>query len=194
MIMRKSLFGAFVGAIFAISGSVASAQDQTATTQATQPQTADGIVSALIPKKPTGGVRSFGRTGTRGISITGDLPAEDDFPSIDLTINFEFDSDQLTNDGWITMQALGRALQDPRLDGMDFRIAGHTDGRGEAGYNEDLSMRRAEAVVNHLTLYYSINPQRLFPIGYGESQLVDPANPDAAINRRVEIINLSPLS
>ncbi|MEM8665562.1 MAG: OmpA family protein, partial [Pseudomonadota bacterium] len=139
-------------------------------------------------------VRSFAPGQTRGISISGNLPPQDALPRIDLTINFEFDSDKLTNDGWIAMQALGKAMQDPRLAGMDFRIAGHTDGRGEAGYNRDLSMRRARTVVRHLTRYYSIAPERLFPEGYGESQLVYPDDPANPINRRVEIINLTPLS
>ncbi|MEO1105471.1 MAG: OmpA family protein [Pseudomonadota bacterium] len=178
--IRKMAAAAMIAGSLAFTGGNAAAQ------------TAESIVNALTPKKPEA-VRSFSGGQARGISITGDLPREEELPRIDLTINFEFDSDKLTNDGWIAMQALGEALKDPRLAGMEFRIAGHTDGRGEAGYNQDLSMRRALTVTRHLTQYYSIAPERLYPAGYGESQLMRPDDPAHPNNRRVEIINLSPM-
>jgi outer membrane protein OmpA-like peptidoglycan-associated protein len=45
---------------------------------------------------------------------------------------------------------LGRALSDPRLAGNTFLIAGHSDGRGSADCNVDLSQKRAEAVRLYL--------------------------------------------
>ena len=166
-------------------------------------QSAEQIVEALMPPPapaaaPAPGLlkRSFvprGREVSRGIAVTGKLaPAPP--PSINLTINFEFDSARLTNDGWIALQALGAALKDQRLAGMRFRIAGHTDGRGNAAYNQALSERRAITVASHLAQYYSIPPALLVPVGFGESQLIDPYNPARDINRRVEITNLTPTS
>lgn len=67
-------------------------------------------------------------------------------------------------------------------------IAGHTDNRGEARYNQFLSQRRAEAVANRLTQVLGVNPDRVRATGYGEEQPVatnDTAEGRAA-NRRVE--------
>lgn len=67
-------------------------------------------------------------------------------------------------------------------------IAGHSDSRGEAGYNQFLSQRRAEAVAARLTGPLGIDPDRVSAVGYGEAQPVasnDTAQGRAA-NRRVE--------
>ena len=67
-------------------------------------------------------------------------------------------------------------------------IAGHTDNRGEARYNQFLSQRRAEAVANRLTQVLGVNPDRVRATGYGEEQPIatnDTAEGRAA-NRRVE--------
>ncbi len=48
----------------------------------------------------------------------------------------------------------------------------HTDSRGSDRYNLNLSQERAESVVNYL-ISQKINPNRLVPKGYGESNLVN---------------------
>jgi outer membrane protein OmpA-like peptidoglycan-associated protein len=156
--------------------------------------TASAIVEALLPEKAGPVTRSMAKAVTRGINIEGALPPELDLPSISLTINFEFDSARLTNDGMLTLRTLGEALADKRLAGMQFQIAGHTDDVGTPEYNQDLSERRAKAVVTHLVSFYGIAADRLKPVGYGKTRLVDPKDPKNAANRRVEIINLAPLS
>jgi len=165
---------------------------------AAQTVTSEEIIRALLPNGGGAKVRSFRKQEAhplRGISIEGQLPPEaQDLPRINLTVNFEFDSASLTNDGILTLQALGDALKDPRLKNMRFQIAGHTDLRGTAAYNLDLSNRRAFIVAEFLSAFYSIPRERLVPVGYGESRPVDPANPESGRNRRVEIINVQPLS
>lgn len=159
--------------------------------------TSEDIIKALVPQQPGGTVRSFRKKEPhpyRGISIEGELPPEVELPRINLTVNFEFDSASLTNDGILTLQALGQALQDPRLRNMRFQIAGHTDQRGTAYYNQLLSQRRALTVAEFLAAFYSIPRDRLYPVGYGERRPIDPYNPASGLNRRVEIINVQPLS
>lgn len=63
-------------------------------------------------------------------------------------------------------------------------VAGHTDTTGSEQYNQQLSVRRADAVKNAL-IQQGINPDRIVAIGYGESQ---PISSDNAMNRRVEIV------
>lgn len=71
------------------------------------------------------------------------------------------------------------------------QIVGHTDNVGSAAYNEDLSLRRANAVANVLA-GQGVLVSRISTIGLGESRPVD-TNLTAegrAQNRRVEIIIL----
>ena len=67
------------------------------------------------------------------------------------------------------------------------RVEGHTDNRGDANYNLDLSQRRAEAVVKYLT-GKGVARERLEPKGFGPAQpIADNATKDGrAKNRRVE--------
>ncbi|MEM8811225.1 MAG: OmpA family protein [Pseudomonadota bacterium] len=163
---------------------------------------AETIVRSLMPEQRAPKDRSWNADKTtrsyddvlRGINIKGALPEDVDLPKVDLSIPFEFDSDRLTNDGVQSLGVLGQALRDPRLQRMRFQIAGHTDGRGSVGYNQNLSERRARTVVDHLVVYHRVDPSRLIPIGYGETRLLNRAVPSAAVNRRVEIINVAPNS
>jgi outer membrane protein OmpA-like peptidoglycan-associated protein len=68
-------------------------------------------------------------------------------------------------------------------------IEGHTDERGKANINQDLSDRRAAAVRTYLT-GKGIAPDRLRSVGYGESRPVAPGHDEAAWNqnRRVEFM------
>jgi outer membrane protein OmpA-like peptidoglycan-associated protein len=52
---------------------------------------------------------------------------------------------------------------------VTIELSAHTDCRGSAEYNERLSQRRAESVVNYL-IEHGIAADRLTPKGYGESK------------------------
>ena len=123
----------------------------------------------------------------RGIAIPDAKPEEP--PSMNLSINFEFDSAALTSDGKVLVGNLGRALKDPRLAGQKFIIEGHTDGKGNDAYNKALSERRAEAVKKELIAQYGADASRVEVIGYGKSQLLDKANSESWVNRRVKVVN-----
>lgn len=68
-------------------------------------------------------------------------------------------------------------------------IVGHTDNTGTADYNQDLSVRRAEAVKAYINAD-GIDPARLSVSGKGETEpIADNSTPDGrAKNRRVEIV------
>lgn len=108
--------------------------------------------------------------------------------SVDLSVTFGFDSAELTPQGATVLSALGTALQDPALAGAKLRVAGHTDAKGSDGYNETLSLRRAEAARRFLVEQGGVDPARLSAIGFGRRQLYDAANPGAAANRWVQVI------
>ena len=103
----------------------------------------DDIVKGLKPAQ--GLTRSL---RTRAIEIIPGKEAEvidqnKDLPKINLTIEFEYDSDRPTRAGERQLATLSEALKDPNLSGFRFLLAGHTDARGPADYNQRLSERRA---------------------------------------------------
>jgi len=112
-------------------------------------------------------------------------------PSIDLEVNFEYNSDAIGPKATQQVTALGQALSSPELKGGTFIVAGHTDGKGGDAYNQGLSERRADAVKRFLLEKYGIEVSSLVTVGYGKTQLKNPSDPLAADNRRVQVINTS---
>jgi outer membrane protein OmpA-like peptidoglycan-associated protein len=70
-------------------------------------------------------------------------------------------------------------------------VGGHTDAKGSDPYNQSLSERRAETVKKFLTENYKIPAENLVSTGYGKGDLKNKADPFAAENRRVQIINMA---
>ncbi len=148
----------------------------------------EGIVDALLPIRPEKAGPLGATRSLRGLTI--ETPELMGPPSIDISIGFAYDSAELDADGLITVKRLGIALSDPRLSSFRFLIAGHTDATGATEYNQILSERRAAAIRDVLVLLFEVPADRLQIAGYGEQRLVDPARPDDAINRRVQIVNI----
>jgi outer membrane protein OmpA-like peptidoglycan-associated protein len=111
-------------------------------------------------------------------------------PNIDLEIQFDFNSAAISPTSMASVEALGKALSDPGLKGSTFVVAGHTDAVGNDAFNQDLSERRADAIKRYLVDHYGISGGDLVTVGYGESRLKDSDHPDAAVNRRVQVVNM----
>jgi outer membrane protein OmpA-like peptidoglycan-associated protein len=111
-------------------------------------------------------------------------------PKIDLEIQFDYDSAEITKTSMPSVQALGKALSDAKLKGSTFVVAGHTDAIGSEGYNQDLSERRADTIKRYLAEKYGINYTDLVTVGYGESKPKDAKAPADPINRRVQVVNM----
>jgi outer membrane protein OmpA-like peptidoglycan-associated protein len=113
-----------------------------------------------------------------------------DKPKIDLEINFDYNSADISAKSLPSVQALGRALTNPDLKGSTFIVAGHTDAAGGEAYNQDLSERRADSIKKYLVEKFSIASSDLVTVGYGKTKLKDPSNPLADVNRRVQVANM----
>ena len=111
-------------------------------------------------------------------------------PNIDLEINFDYNSADISNKSMPSVQALGKALTNPDLKGSTFVVAGYTDAAGGEAYNQDLSERRADAIKRYLTDKFGIAGSDLVTVGYGKTKLKDPSHPMAEANRRVQVVNL----
>lgn len=112
-------------------------------------------------------------------------------PTVDLEINFEYDSAAVSPKAEPQLHSLGKALTSAELAGSVFMLGGHTDAKGSDAYNQGLSERRAETVKKFLMETYKIPAENLVSAGYGETDLKNKADPSAAENRRVQVINMA---
>ncbi len=82
-------------------------------------------------------------------------------------IYYDFDRWEIREDAKPTLNRLAKALQlNPNIR---IRLNSHTDCRGSARYNQELSEKRARAAVDYL-ISLGIDPDRLEAKGFGESQ------------------------
>ena len=110
--------------------------------------------------------------------------------SILRNIYFDFDRFTLKSESFEELNKLeGLLAGSPN---MRIEIAGHTDFVGSDNYNNTLSIKRANAVINFL-INKGIDPRRLEPKGYGKSRPIasnDDEEDGRELNRRVEFIIL----
>ena len=111
-------------------------------------------------------------------------------PKIDLNIQFDYNSAEISKASLASVQELGKALSNPSLKGSTFVVAGHTDAIGGEAYNQDLSERRADTIKRYLSDRYGINGTDLITVGYGKTKPIDPNAPMNPINRRVQVVNM----
>jgi outer membrane protein OmpA-like peptidoglycan-associated protein len=121
-----------------------------------------------------------------------DAAKEGRLPSADIEVYFDFDQVEVTQAAQRTLRPLGEALNDAKLADYRFLLAGHTDAKGDEAYNQALSERRAAAIKDFLVRTLGIAPERLATYGRGKSQPKNAADPFAAENRRVQVINVGP--
>ena len=138
-------------------------------------------------------IQSLRNRPTRSLSVTEReeiATIVKDKPKIDLEINFDYNSANISSRSLPSVQALGRALSNPELKGSTFIVAGHTDAVGGDSYNQDLSERRADSIKRYLVDKFGIAGSDLVTVGYGKTKLKDPANPFSEVNRRVQVVNM----
>jgi outer membrane protein OmpA-like peptidoglycan-associated protein len=106
-------------------------------------------------------------------------------------IYFDRDKSDIKPSSHATLKVVGELLE--KYPDMAFRIEGHTDSRGEPGYNMQLSEKRAKAVKDYLIESFSVATNRLQTIGHGEEKPLNSNSSEAelALNRRVEIVRMT---
>lgn len=101
-------------------------------------------------------------------------------------VHFDYDSSDLSNDDYQTLQAHAQFL----MANANSRLAltGHTDERGTREYNMALGERRAKAVQSYLVTN-GVYAGQLEAVSYGKEMPINPGHNEAAWkeNRRVEL-------
>ena len=85
--------------------------------------------------------------------------------SILRNIYFDFDKATFKTESYAELNKLETMMV--QNAGMVVEIAGHTDAIGTKDYNQQLSLRRAQAVKDYLTKK-GIDSRRIKPVGYGK--------------------------
>jgi len=85
-------------------------------------------------------------------------------------IYFDFDKATIRKDAKRDLDKIVKVMNDNPT--MEIELGSHTDCRGSAIYNEDLSSRRAKASAEYIKARIT-NPSRIYGKGYGESKLVN---------------------
>lgn len=101
---------------------------------------------------------------------------------------FEYGSDQLADGARLSLMKLGFLIQ-KNPDSL-FIIEGHTDSFGGDDYNLELSLRRANAVVEWLRNSLRLGTDRIQAAGLGKTRPLAPTTgtvEEQSLNRRVEI-------
>jgi OmpA-OmpF porin, OOP family len=167
----------------------------------------DQILKSLTPTSTMGTTRGIriapGGSAPGGSAAGGSVaggsasaghaqPAAAKAPAVSMTVQFATGSAELTPQAVQTLTSLGQALSNPTLANYRFRIEGHTDTVGSPAANQQLSQRRAEAVVDYLATNFHIDRSRVQAIGMGQDGLMiqtPPQTPEAR-NRRVQVVNI----
>lgn len=99
---------------------------------------------------------------------------------------FEFNKDDILPQSFPLLDEVVQILRDH--PNINIRVEGHTDSRGSARYNQDLSQRRANSVRMYL-MGRGVEAHRIESIGFGQDRPIDDNATEAgrAANRRVEI-------
>ncbi|MFM7725578.1 MAG: OmpA family protein [Flavobacteriales bacterium] len=106
-------------------------------------------------------------------------------------IYYDFNSAQLTNESHAQLDQLALIME--RNQDIHLELRAHTDSRGEASYNLELSKQRASSAVRYV-VSKGISSNRFQSDGVGEGELINEcadgtycSEPEHAINRRTEI-------
>jgi len=85
---------------------------------------------------------------------------------------------------------VGQLIQNRINDIERIEVIGHTSAPASDAYNQALSERRANSIVEFMANEVGIERSKFSATGMGESQLLDPSGTKAAqvVNRRAEFI------
>ena len=149
------------------------------------PSAAEMVEQLKVQPAPAPRTRSL-----RNLTVEVADPTPAARPSLSLLIQFDFNSAKVKPESQQALSNLAQALQSKELVDAKFAVEGHTDAKGRADYNLKLSQQRADAVRAFLASN-GVADARLQAVGKGATELANTADPLAADNRRVRIVNLN---
>lgn len=178
LILHKQFLGSLLA--FALLGWTTSSNSQVIMRESDVSK--ENLIDALTPERKDPRTRSIRVEPSKAETQNHERQA-----AASLLITFETNSAQLTASARTALDSLGAALNSDQLASYNFAVEGHADPRGTAEHNLVLSRARARSVAEYLYKQHGIEKGRLDPIGKGDKELANAADPTAAVNRRVTI-------
>ncbi|MEO8240867.1 MAG: OmpA family protein [bacterium] len=182
----KTVLHSITAFVLIVSAGAAFAQDDSNLTS-------EQLAAKFMAQEATRGlvIAPSGDTTTAENGDTGaTLPADTTYVALDpsqqvnFQIKFAFDSAALAESEVAKLNTLCDVMKTSTID--KFKIIGHTDASGTDAYNQNLSLLRAEEVKRHLVDDCGVPDSKLVAVGVGEAFPLDPNDPRADVNRRVE--------
>ena len=123
------------------------------------------------------------------LRVTADHKALGVCPRLNVRIPFAYNRADIDGRNRSKVEDLAEALRQVHDGAHRYRLVGHTDSRGSAAYNQNLSERRAESVRAFILERQRNLQGALEAQGEGENRLLAPedAAEAHALNRRVEV-------
>lgn len=146
-----------------------------------RPMSADDIKRGL-------GTETFGLLmPSKAIAVAKANKAQ---PSINIRLNFKYNSTELEEGMAGNLQALSSALGDSQFSQHTIKLVGHSDTTGEEGYNQQLSRSRAQAIRDQLVQQNPALKSRLVVDGVGESKPLYQGDSEEIhrLNRRLQVV------
>jgi outer membrane protein OmpA-like peptidoglycan-associated protein len=128
------------------------------------------------------------RVGTGLNGLQGTVENLDNYkPVANTTIQFGFNKYNLTKNDQQSLDEFAQQIGQQKH--FIVQVQGYTDNVGNADYNNQLSRRRADAVIQYLASKYNVPPYRIYLIGLGEDNPVaeNKNSSGRAKNRRVDV-------
>ena len=151
--------------------------------------TAEQLAAKFLAQQATRGLviaPSGEAAATDGTALPEDTTyvALDPSSQVNFEIKFAFDSAALEATEVAKLDTLCEVVKTSEI--ARFQIIGHTDASGSDSYNQNLSLLRAEEVKRHMVENCGVPDAKLVATGVGEAFPMDPNDPRADVNRRVE--------
>ena len=127
--------------------------------------------------------RLAGRSNDAAPAAPAPSPAK--ATALAVAVNFANDSARLPSEASATLDAVAEGMRQVGFT-RPFVIEGHTSATGSAAHNLVLSRQRAESVKRYLVQRQHLPSISLRTVGVGPRVPLDPTNPSAPANRRVQ--------
>jgi OOP family OmpA-OmpF porin len=147
-----------------------------------------GISASLLRKQAEDSIRNPARANPMNREPLSEQLNK--LAQLTVVIQFDFNSARIRPESYRTIGLIADSLYHPFLQGYRFLVVGHTDAVGSREANLKLSQQRADAIRDALINPFGISPSRIEAVGLGEEQMLNRADPKAAENRRVQLINI----
>lgn len=138
------------------------------------------------------GIIDRSEVAAQPVAAAGTAPAVNPppmaLPSIDIEIFFDYNAADIRADQYPRLNELAQTLAQPEFAGFTIAFIGHTDAKGSAAYNRDLSYRRARSVAAFVEGVAGVPAGRVTATGIGSDRLKTQNDPFSALNRRVQLV------